>query len=111
MPCFSSQTLSAAKSSSFVRAKVPGACRDSSFGVGATAFDGLFGLRPTFRRPGRGAEALAASGIPRGGSGGEMSLEAFESTVQTTPGTRLVEVVRSGRLVAIPASNRIPDFM
>lgn len=112
MPCFSSQTLSAAKSSAFVRARVPGAGRDSSFGVGTTAFDGLFGLRPTFRRPERGADALAGLGMARGGSGGEMSLAPSESAAAIrTLGAGVAEVAKPGRVAAISALDKAPNFM
>lgn len=77
-----------------------------------TDFAGLFGLRPTFRRPERRADALAGLGMARGGSGGEMSLAPFKSAAEIrTLGAGVVEVARSGRVVAISASNRVSDVM
>ena len=77
-----------------------------------TDFAGLFGLRPTFRRPERRADALAGLGMARGGSGGEMSLAPFESTAEfKTLGAAMVEVARSGRVVAISALDKAPNFM
>jgi len=77
-----------------------------------TDFAGLFGLRPSFRRPERRADALAGLGMARGGSGGEMSLAPFESTAEIwTLGAGVVEVARSGQVVAISASNRASEVM
>ena len=50
--------------------------------------------------------------MARGGSGGEMSLAPFESTAEfKTLGAAMVEVARSGRVVAISALDKAPNFM
>ena len=76
MPRFNSQTLSAANSRAFVRAKVPGADREGSADLPLSDFAGLFAFGLRLRR----AAALVGSRMARDESGGEMS--AFESTAQ-----------------------------
>src|SRR6266481_2517066 len=94
MPRFSSQTLSAARSSAFVRARVPGAGRDSSFGV--TDFAGLFGLRLTFRGLPRRADALFGLASAWSESGDETSVAALGFTVQIRSGNGFGCVATAG---------------
>src|SRR6266478_1859482 len=84
MPRFSSQTLSAARSSAFVRARVPGAGRDSSFGE--TDLAGLFGVRLSFRGRPRRADALFGLASAWSESGDETSVAALGFTVQIRSG-------------------------
>jgi len=109
MPRFNSQTLSAANSRAFVRARVPGADREGSADLplsdSARLFD--FGLR--LRRATRWAAALVRSRMARDESGEEMSV--FKSTAPNQSAGRAVKVIAVKPWVTAAASNRVRDFM
>ena len=108
MPRFSSQTLSAARSSSFVRARVPGAGRDGSFRV--AGFSGLFALRLTLR--GLPRRSRAWFGLERE-SGDETSVAALGFTVQISGGNGFDSVANGangGGLSAVVADRMTCKF-